>query len=361
IFIFNLIAMKLKRTIISRDIKHYVLNAEIIQSHQMQAGDLAVFEVVELGKHENSQMEDGRNRSIFPGDQMVAAFADRYATAQFEGYVPEGPTPDNMYEILGAGGVIGLVKSKNWTLKDVEPTTVRLVGYCCDERGKVINTKFYRKKRSAFRSEAPCKVILSIGSTMDSGKTTTAAYTARGLAKSGYKVAFIKLTGTCYTRDREFVLDCGAHLVTDFSDLGYPSTYMSSKKEILDIYQSLLDRLAPENLDFIVMEIADGLMQRETMFLLKDPAFMRTIHRTIFSCGDSLSAFYGVQLLNNWGIEVSAISGRFTMSPLLIQEVRQHQEVPVFTIYEVSNGAFNYLFTDDVRPEVPQQVLELSV
>jgi hypothetical protein len=94
-------------------------------------------------------------------------------------------------------------------------------------------------------------------------------------------------------------------MVADFSDMGYPSTYMCSREEILDIYQSLLDRLAPENLDFIVMEIADGLMQRETMFLLKDKAFMKTIHRTIFSCGDSLSAFHGVELLNNWGIEVA--------------------------------------------------------
>lgn len=353
--------MKLKRTIISRDIKHYTLNSDIIQTHVMQAGELAVFEIIETGKHENAQMVDGRNRAIFPGDQIVAAFADRYATSQFEGYVPEGPTPDNVYEILGAGGVIGLVKSKNWALKDVEPTTVRLVGYCCDNAGQIINTKFYHKQRSKFRGETPCKVILSIGSTMDSGKTTTAAFTARGLAKSGYRVAFIKLTGTCYTRDREFVLDCGAHVVCDFSDMGYPSTYMSSKEEILDIYQSLLDKLAPEKLDFIVMEIADGLMQRETMFLLQDEAFMKTIHRTVFSCGDSLSAFHGVELLNKWGIDVAAISGRFTMSPLLIQEVQAHLNIPVYTIYEVSNGDYNHIFADATTTEKSTKpVMELA-
>ena len=352
--------MKLKRTIISRDIKHYTLNTAIIQTHQMKAGELAVFEIIETGKHENAQMIDGRNRSIFPGDQIIAAFADRYATAQFEGYVPEGPTPDNVYEILGAGGVIGTVKSKNWALKDVEPTTVRLVGYCCDDKGAVINTKFYHKKRSKFRGETPCKVILSIGSTMDSGKTTTAAFTARGLAKGGFKVAFIKLTGTCYTRDREFVLDCGADIVADFSDMGFPSTYMSTKEEILDIYQSLLDRLAPENLDCIVMEIADGLMQRETMFLLKDKAFMKTIDHTVFSCGDSLSAFHGVELLNGWGIEVAAISGRFTMSPLLIKEVQDHLSVPVFTIHEISTGDFNHIFADKKVQKIEEPVLKFA-
>lgn len=334
--------MRLKRTIVSRDIDHYVLNTSIRNSHKMIAGDLAVFEVVEIGKHQSAQMTDGKNRGIFPGDHLVAAFADRYATSQYEGYVPEGPM--DIYHILGAGGVIGIVRSKNYALKDIEPTTVRLVGYCCDDQGKVINTKFHKKVRKPFRGEVAPKVILSIGSTMDSGKTTTAAFVSRGLAMADHKVAYIKLTGTCYTRDREFVYDCGANTVADFSDMGYPSTFMCSKQEILDIYQSLMDKLAPGGYDFVVMEIADGLIQRETMFLLQDKQFMSTVHRVVFSCGDSLSAFYGVQLLREWGIEVAAISGIFTMSPLLVQEVHDHSKVPVFTIDEVMTGMHNHLF-----------------
>ncbi len=343
--------MKLKKTIVARDIKHWNLNPHIAATHQMQAGDLAIFEILELGKHENAQMADGRNRSIFPGDQIVAAFADRYATSQFEGYVPEGP--QEVYHILGAGGAIGIVKSKNAAFKDIEPTTVRLVGYCCDDHGQVINTKFYQKDRQRFRGDICAKVILSIGSTMDSGKTTTAAFMSRGLALAGHKVAFVKLTGTCYTRDRDFVYDAGAHVVTDFSDMGYPSTYMCSREEILDIYQSLSDRLAVEKPEYIVMEIADGLMQRETMFLLQDRAFMDTVHSVVFSCGDSLSAFHGVQLLHSWGIDATAISGRFTMSPLLIQEVEAHLDVPVFTIDQIGTGEFNHVFA-------PEHALEMA-
>ena len=92
------------------------------------------------------------------------------------------------------------------------------------------------------------------------------------------------------------------------------------------------------------MEIADGLMQRETNFLLKDKAFMNTISKVIFSCGDSLSAFHGVQILNEWGIEVAGVSGFFTTSPLLIEEVKEHSKVPVFTIDEVMTGEINHLF-----------------
>lgn len=334
--------MKLKRTIVSRDVKDYTLDTSRNDLYRMKAGDLAVFEVVELGRHESAQMVDGKVRSIFPGDRLMAAFADRYATSQYEGYVPEGPLP--LYHIIAAGGVIGIVKSKHYSLKDIEPTTVRLVGYCCDANGQVINLKFKYAGRKAFRGEVKPKVVLSIGSTMDSGKTTTAAFVSRGLAMAGHSVAFIKLTGTCHTKDREFVLDCGADAVADFSDVGYPSTFMVPKAEILDIYQTLMDRLAPNGHEFVVMEIADGLMQQETMFLLKDKAFMRTIHKVVFSCGDSLSAFHGVQLLKEWGIDVAAISGRFTMSPLLVNEVRDNLAKPVFTIDEVMTGMHNDLF-----------------
>lgn len=333
--------MKFKKTIVTKDISTYTLNREIVNTHKPKAGDVGVFEIVEIDRHSSVQTDDKRNAWIFEGDQIMAAFADRYATAQFEGYVPERPM--DLYHILGAGGVIGIVRTKNASLEDREPTSVRLVGYCCDERGEVINTKFYGRQRHAFTAQVPgqTKIILSIGSTMDSGKTTTAAHVARGLKATGGKVAFIKLTGTAYTKDKDMVFDCGADIAIDFIDMGFPSTYMCPKAELLDMYQSLLNLLAPEAPDYIVMEIADGLFQRETAFLLRDKDFMSTIHNVVFSCGDSLAALQGVQILEGIGIQPALISGRFTMSPLLIQEVREHLNMPVHTIDELLTGEIN--------------------
>lgn len=335
--------MKFKKTNVAKGINDFTFNENLAKTRLMKAGDLGLFEVVETGQHKSVQMDDGKNHFIFPGDLIIGAFADRYATSQFEGYVPSAIS--DTYDIIGGGGVIGVVKSKNYALKDIEPTKVRQIAYCCDASGEVINTKFHLSERKAFRGETPAPVVLSIGSTMDSGKTTTAAFVARGLKHSFNKVAFIKLTGTCYTKDREFVKDCGADIVTDFSEVGYPSTFMCSKDEILSIYQTLLDQLAEQKPDIIVMEIADGLMQRETNFLLKDEAFMKTISKVIFSCGDSLSAFHGVQILKEWGIEVAGVSGYFTTSPLLIEEVKENSTTPVFTIDEVMTGRINHLFT----------------
>ena len=334
--------MKIKKSIVTKDVGEYVLNENIIHTHHPKSGDVGIFEIVEIDRHENIQSIDKRSVFLFEGDLIMAAFADRYATSQFEGYVP--PEPLELYDILGAGGVIGVVRTKNASLKFREPTKVRLVGYCCETDGTIINTCFYKQQRSSFRGEVPnnAKVILSIGSTMDSGKTTTAAHVARGLKATGGTVAFIKFTGTAYTKDKDFVFDCGADAALDFIDVGFPSTYMWDKETLLDVYQSLLDLLIPVKPDYIVMEIADGLFQRETEFLLKDQPFMSTIHNVVFSCGDSLSAIYGVQILQEMGIYPAIISGRFTMSQLLIREVQNHMDMPILTIEELMTGEYNH-------------------
>ena len=328
---------KIKRTISCSGVEYSAIDQTKNHTYSPKMGDVALFEVLEIGKHKTVQSESKRLVTILKGDYILAAFANRYATAQFEGYVPDKPT--EILEILGAGGAIGLVKSKNAAFEDIEATKLRLIGYANDEKGAVMNTIYHNKVKSAFRGEVPnnAKVILSIGSTMDSGKTTTAAFLARGLKTTNKKVAFIKLTGTCYTKDKDLVYDCGADISIDFIDAGYPSTFMVSKPDLLDLYQTLLDRLAVEKPDYIVMEIADGLVQLETEFLLRDKSFMDTIHQVVFSGGDSLAAFWGISFLQELGHKPTMIAGRFTMSPLLIQEVEDRIDIPVMTLDKLMN------------------------
>ena len=324
--------MRIKKTMSCAGITYSNIDSSINESYVPVMGDVALFEILEIGKHTTVQNSSKRNATIVEGDFILAAFANRYATAQFEGYIPTEPT--QILDILGAGGAIGIVKSKNAAFEHIEPTKIKLVGYAKDEKNQVINTLYYNAQRKTFRGEVPnnAKVILSIGSTMDSGKTTTAAYLARGLKTSEKKVAFIKLTGTCYSKDKDLVYDCGADITIDFVNAGYPSTYMVSKPDLKDLYQTLLDSLANEKPEFIVMEIADGLVQRETEFLLKDEDFMKTISKVVLSCGDSLAAFWGIDFLEKIGHRPSVIAGRFTMSPLLIEEVENRVNIPVKTL-----------------------------
>lgn len=336
-------SFRIKKSISCAEIENYNIDSSINLTHTPLFGEVALFQVLEIGKHQTIQSETKRMVYIEEGDFILAAFANRYATEQFEGYVPDKPT--EILHILGAGGAIGIVKSKNEALKDIEPTTLKLIGYAKDNSGKIVNTIYYKTERQKFSGQLPegAKVLLSVGSSMDSGKTTTAAYLARGLKAAGQKVAFIKLTGTSFTKDKDLVLDCGADVSVDFINAGYPSTYMCSKEEILDIYQTLLYQLAPEKPDYIVMEIADGLVQRETEFLLRDKAFMSTIHNIIFSAADSLAIFWGLLFFAELGLKPAAVSGLFTMSPLLIGEVENRTDIPVLTLPLLANaGVVNY-------------------
>jgi hypothetical protein len=65
---------------------------------------------------------------------------------------------------------------------------------------------------------------------------------------------------------------------------------------------------------------------------------MNTIHNVIFSCGDSLAVFFGIKFLEDIKIRPAALSGVFTMSPLLIQEVKDRTSIPVLTIDELMTG-----------------------
>jgi hypothetical protein len=107
------------------------------------------------------------------------------------------------------------------------------------------------------------------------------------------------------------------------------------------LYESLVNKVNEANVDYVVMEIADGLYQRETKMLYQNQQLMDTVYGVIFSAGDSLSAIHGISMLQNVGIRPFALSGLFTASPLLIEEVNMNKnfEIPVVNIEELSNTA----------------------
>ena len=331
---------RIKKTYICRDVTSEHINFSTDLSYKPKVGDVAIFEVIKLGKHKNMQCETKRNVTILPGDSIMAAFGTRYATEQFEGYVPEDCNRE--LHILGAGGTVGIIESMHDKFTDIGPTTLKFSGTVTDDQEQVINTKaMYRQQLTKFSGKAAMntKVILSVGSSMDSGKTTSAAYLVRGLRKTGHSVAFIKLTGTVYTKDCDLNYDLGANITSDFSDLGFPSTYMCDEQELLDLYESLMKRVLIVKPDYVVMEIADGLYQRETKMLLNNHHLMDSVYAVLFSAGDSLAAINGINVLHNWGIRPFAISGLLTASPLLIKEVKENSTLPVYTINDLSDKA----------------------
>jgi len=330
--VFKINSNKVKKAIICKNVTSSIINKEIKKTYVPKAGDVAIFKVKEIGKHTRIQSTTGNNKYILPGDLIMAAFGNRYATEQMEGFVPD--RYHNTYHILGQGGAIGILKNMHTKFELVGPTSLSLVGYVVNENGSVINTKYLNNEPITYKSipiNTNPKVILSLGTSMDSGKTTSAAFLARGLKLARKRTAYIKLTGTVYTKDKNMVKDYGANISLDFSYFGFPSTYMCSTNEILDLYQNLIEQVKPYNPEYIIVEIADGLLQRETHALIHHKDFMNKVSGALFSSLDSMSAIAGANMLTELGCNVIGVTGLFTISPLLVNEVKEKSNYAVLT------------------------------
>ncbi|GJM60458.1 hypothetical protein [Persicobacter diffluens] len=339
-----------KKSLITRHIGDYYINEGLNKEYQPEMGDVALFEVLKIGKHTALQNEYGVNESLFVGDYILATFGNRYATSQFEGYVPD--QPQEVYQILGQGGVVGSLKSAHSRFSKVGSTDVRMIGYAMNPASdQVLNTRYFKSQPYLFnsRKHRSYKVILSLGSSMDSGKTTTAAYLTKGLKNMGQRIGFIKLTGTAYDKDRKLVEDAGADLALDFSHLGYPSTYMCETIEILNILETLLNQVEEVQPNTVVIEIADGLLQRETKNLINCKEFMNIVDGVMLSCYDSLAILSGVEILKSVGLPPFVLSGIFTSSPLLIEEVKEIINIPVLKLN-------HFLAPDKLAHILPQRI-----
>src|SRR5215208_2928387 len=145
-------------------------------------GDLVLAEVQDLGRHNRMEIRTGVTMYLFPDDYIVGAFGNRYATDQYEGYLPTRSV--EVCDLLSVGGVCGEVASQHASMV-VDPTRLRILGLVGDRYGRPINQCAFGLSpyvaSDSFESSA--EVILVVGSAMNSGKTTTAGTLARALSR----------------------------------------------------------------------------------------------------------------------------------------------------------------------------------
>jgi hypothetical protein len=301
--------------------------------HRPRVGELVVAEVVKVGKHVAIEDRTGLTGRIFPGDRIVVAFGNRYATDQFEGYVPRRPS--RHCDLLSVGGVCGVVASRHAQVR--APTRLRVLGLVGDGQGRPVNQRSFAVEPG---SNLPTgSVILVVGASMSSGKTTLGGALLRGLGRAGLRVAAAKITGTAADKDPRFYRSSGASPVLDFVDAGVPSTYMLDPEDLHRIVTSLLTRLWATSPDVVVLEVADGIFQRETAILLRSAELRAIVDHVFFAANDSLSAESGARHLRENGLPIRAVSGLVTMSPLMMQEVEAATGLPCLSPDRIAGGA----------------------
>jgi Domain of unknown function (DUF1611_C) P-loop domain len=297
-------------------------------------GDVVLARVQAIGQHANLELATGRRAQLHVGDEIVVCYGSRYAPDQFEALIPGDLGP---CDLVAGGGLASRMHGRHAKMKP--PTAILPLGLLCDAAGKVLNlSRTGLAARTLPASRPP--VVAVLGTSMNSGKTTTCQSLVRGCVQRGLRVAAAKVTGTGSGGDRWSVVDAGASPVLDFTDAGVPSTFGLAAPHVESIFQTLLATLADAAPDVIVLEIADGLLQRETAALVQSPLFREAVDAVVFAAGEAMGAIAGLDRLRALDLPVVAVSGLITASPLAAREAAAAIDVPVVPIGEIASGVW---------------------
>jgi hypothetical protein len=288
------------------------------------AGDVALFKVSRVGENKALVTNTNKRMRIYVGDLMVGVFGNRYATDAFEGEI-EGI---RNLSLLTASGMVGTLKSKHHSVD--KPTRLSFVGFLQFMTGQRVNLKQIKFNKSQPKSCLK-NLIIIVGSGMNSGKTTACRKMIKSFSEMGIKVAACKLTGSVSHRDQYEMISATPAYTIDFSDYGFPSTYKCDKQELIDLFNTMLTDIEKINPDVTVMEIADGVLQRETSLLLSEPLIKESTKGIFLAADSAPSALFAVEYLKRLRYNIIAVSGVMTSSPLYIREFQMNSNIPVIS------------------------------
>jgi hypothetical protein len=298
-----------------------------------RSGDLVLARVVRLGQHRFLEQPNGRRAALHVGDEIVVAYADRYAPDQFESHVP-----DNIRwtQLVASGGIASTMLTRSMDVRNA--TDIVPIGLVGDGRAMPLNIGDFALPPARTGTRERPRTIAVIGTSMNSGKTTTIRYLVRGMSGGGAKPGTTKVTGTGSGGDYWVMLDAGAHVMLDFTDVGLASTYRQPMQRIEHAFSSLVDHLTAAGANVNFVEVADGIYQRETSRLIRSEVFRSTVGVVLFAAGDAMGAAAGVSHLRSVGLEVAAVSGRLTRSPLAAREAELATGLPVLTAEQLTDA-----------------------
>lgn len=321
-----------KRAFTTRRVDLTLARGLLVDGARPQAGDLVLARVETLGHHARIELPDGRRSALYIGDEIVVAYGARYAPDQFEAVVPDDL---GACDLVAGGGLAGKVIARHSKTK--LPTRIQPLGLLADRNGAPLNLAQFTLPQT-FVAWRPT-VIAVCGTSMNAGKTTTAAHLIKGLRRAGLRVGAAKVTGTGSGGDVWSMADAGASPVYDFTDMGHVSTFKVEADELERIALQLIDHVAAARCEVVVLEVADGLFQIETAALLGSARFRERLDAVVFAAGDAMGAAFGVDWLRRHGLPVVAVSGVVTASPLGREEAIAATGLPVAPISQLSDGA----------------------
>ncbi len=290
-------------------------------------------------RYNQLELTSGRMATVNQGDVVVGALGHRKALRGYSGHMPTALKPGDSIQLLNIGGVLGVCDSAN---PDVGAP------FDCEVLGTVLHFP-YLGERIGVAARAGSSsldvdidlntngvpVVALAGTCMDSGKTAASCAIIGRLRHLGLRVSACKATGISLRRDILAMGDAGASETMIFSDLGVVTTTAENGPALS---KSLLNSLASNKPDVIVLELGDGLIGSYGVeAILSDTSIRDAMTAVILCANDPVSAWGGARILRDqFGIEPAVVTGPATDNAVGVDQIVERMSLPA--INALSNG-----------------------
>ncbi len=102
------------------------------------SGDLLLARVEEIGKHKRLELTNGRRAHLFPGDEVIVCYGNRYAPDQYEAIVPDDL---GGCDLVASGGIAARELSRHERV--IDPTRIAPIGLIADGSAMRLNLSDY--------------------------------------------------------------------------------------------------------------------------------------------------------------------------------------------------------------------------
>lgn len=293
---------------------------EVIVGDQIVAAEghaLAVRLLTDKSTYNTVEDVSGRMMALRSGDVLAGVLGIRRALRGYAGDVPSHIAVGDRIDVLNLGGILGRCTSQN---PDIGPPFMAEVLGCIlsfPELGdRVGRPASIRENAIAPADILECQlpVVFVAGTCMNAGKTVAATELVRGLARSGQRVAAVKLTGVSLMRDTLSMLDAGAVTALTFNDAGLASTHPGTT---VTVARGLLNKLAGDRTlrpDIIVAELGDGILgEYGVQDILLDPGLSALGAAWIVAAPDPVACWGANELFQHrFKLAITAITGPAT-------------------------------------------------
>jgi len=289
-------------------------------------GDFVVGRVVgERNRLYECETKTGRMAELVRGDLLVGALGKRSAT--LEGVGDWRDVGDDLqFDSLTSAGLFGRATSISPMLPDL--MRLEYIGHAV-RQGAKLNMMDFVTPATPRALDIP--VVLLIGTSMSSGKTTAGSVIVRALKYLGMDVVAAKLTGAARYRDILKFRDAGARRVLDFVDAGLPST-VCSEERFRTALELMLSKIAGWDAEVLVAEA--GASPLEPYNGATTVEYLRDLARFTVLCASDPYAVLGVQNAYGSGLRADLVSGPAANTVAAICLVEELSGLPALNVLD---------------------------